>query len=85
MAVISTDTLSTLEQIHSITLRAVFGGTLLLLCCLVAVGLSKNKPQNSSYIFIVLVGVIAIATGVLLASAVYVIQNPAIVYWGLSR
>ncbi len=84
MAIVAAGALSTLEQIHSINLRAVFGGTLLILCCLVAAGLFKNKPRNSSYIFVVLVGVIAIVSGILLASALYVVQNPSItVFWSL--
>jgi uncharacterized membrane protein HdeD (DUF308 family) len=85
MATIATDAMSTLEQIHSINMRAVFGGTLLILCCLVAAGLFKNKPHNASYIFVVLVGIIAIVSGVLLASALYVIQNPDITaFWSVS-
>ena len=85
MTLATTGAMSTLEQIHSISLRAVFGSTLLILCCLVAVGLFKNRPRILSYIFVVLVGVVAIASGVLLASAFYVIQNPDIaVFWRLT-
>jgi uncharacterized membrane protein HdeD (DUF308 family) len=82
MTLATTGAMSTLEQIHSISLRAVFGGMLLMICCLIAASLFRSRPKVTSYIFVVLIGVIAIVSGVLIASALYVVQNPDITdYW----
>ncbi len=82
MSMVASSALPALEQIHNLNMRAVFGGTLFILCCLIALGLFKNTKSIQS-IFIVLIGAIAFVSGILLASALYVIQNP-IVVWGIT-
>lgn len=84
MAIVATTAVSTLEQINSMNLRAVFGGSLLLLCCLIAANLFKKNSQAKYYIFLTLISVIGLTSGILLASAVYVTQNPNIyVFWDI--
>lgn len=75
MAIVVTSAVSALEQIHSINMRAVFGGSILILCCLIIANIFKNSNRGSYYVFLVLIGVIGVVSGILLASAIYVTQN----------
>lgn len=85
MAVVATSAVSAFEQIHNINTRAVFGGSILLLCCLVAASLFAKYSKSSQYIFIVLIGTVALTSGVLFASAVYVTQHPEILlFWNVT-
>lgn len=85
MALAATSAISALEQIQSISMRAVFGGFLLILCCLIVVGLFKNNIKISYATFLILVGVVALVSGILLAGAVYVTQNPnMLTIWNIS-
>jgi hypothetical protein len=43
-----------------------------------AAGLFRNNSKNVHYVFIVLIGAVALVSGILIASALYVIQNPSI-------
>jgi hypothetical protein len=81
MTVLTASTLSTLEQIHSINLRAVFGGSVFILCCLIAASLFKKNARASYYVFLVLISAIGLVSGVLIASSWYVAQNPDVVFF----
>ena len=72
-----TDQLATaLQQIQDLSLRAVFSGSLLLLCCVAAVSLFKNNKTARYFIFLSLIGIVGLVSGVLLATAIYTIQYP---------
>lgn len=81
MTLLAATTLSTLEQIHSINLRAVFGGSIFILCCLIATSLFKNNARARYYVFLALISAIGLVSGVLIAGAWYVAQNPDIVFF----
>ena len=78
MALFATDAVTSLDQIQNITSRAVFGGTVFILLCLIALSLFKNAHRIREYVFIALVAAVGIATGVLVSAALYVIANPLI-------
>lgn len=85
MAILATNALSALEQISSLNTRAVFGGSVLILLCLIAASLFKKNTINTYYIFLVLIGTIALVSGVLIASALFVAQNPSTVtFWRIT-
>jgi uncharacterized membrane protein HdeD (DUF308 family) len=86
MAIVATSVAVAFEQIHGISMRAVLGGSVLLVCCLIVAGLFKNKPAYNRTIFVVIIGTIALVSGILLAGALYVTQNPtALIDWELSQ
>ncbi len=66
---------TTLQQIHTLSTRAVFAACLLLVCCILAAGLFAKHETPKHYIFLLIVGVVGLASGVLFATSLFVIHN----------
>lgn len=78
MALFATDAATSLDQIQSITSRAVFGGAIFILLSLVMLNLFSRAGRIREYVFVVLIAAVALVSGVLVSAALYVIANPLI-------
>jgi hypothetical protein len=71
---------TTMQNIESISIRAIFGACLLMAIFLIVANLFSSNTRIKYYAFLCIVGVISITTGVLLATALYVTANPTPVF-----
>lgn len=74
-----------LADIHALSIRALLGGFLLIACCLIALSITRKSESARQGIFFVFTGVVALVSGILLATALYVAQNPPLLSGVLTR
>jgi len=70
-----TSVMSTLEQIQSLDIKAVCGGSLLIFIGLVVAIIFNKNSKIFFYSFVFILAILAIVSGILIASAVYSINN----------
>lgn len=72
-----------LADIYELSIRAILGGFLLIICCLIALSISRKSESARKGIFFVFTGAIALVSGILIATALYIAQNPPLLVNGV--
>jgi hypothetical protein len=68
-----------LTEIHELSIRAILGGFLIVICSLIALSVSYKNNKIRQAIYVTLIGAVAIVSGILLATSLYVAQNPPVI------
>jgi hypothetical protein len=71
---------STLNEIHAISTKAVLGGLVFLVCCILLGALFTKNDQAKHYIFLSIIGIVALVSGVLAATALFITNNPSVLF-----